>query len=368
MNKAKIQIDFAVIDYVVKIRLERGVCMDFFYSAFGQLSGQINSYFNPDEVMLDRVLESFEGNKERLVERQFLPSDLWSRIINRSLEPGPLLITKRWNKSYVSLRLVCRQWNRCCVNLRVDLVNQDTPLGAIFGILLKTDDSFKKDARLSRLSSSLITAFLKKYGASLRTLNLRGCGYMTGKTFIRISPQLTQLQSLNLSGCIRISDEAFKAVAQLPKLQNLEISSNWPRLWQLWFPGEGLTAIELLTDLQSLDFSGCCQLTDKILGAISQLPKLQNLDVSGLNEFTNEGLIRISQLQNLQTLNLSVCKGFTEKGLIKAIEALPNLQRLGLWGGTQITDEVLECLNGRAITFLSLEEGLHILGRCQSLL
>jgi hypothetical protein len=94
--------------------------------------------------------------------------------------------------------------------------------------------------------------------ASLRSLNLYGCGQFSGNLYPLAG--LTSLQLLDLSWCEQLSGD-LSPLAGLTSLQSLNLA---------WFHNLGgdLSPLASLTSLQSLDLSGCWRLS----GNLSPLP------------------------------------------------------------------------------------------------
>jgi internalin A len=83
-------------------------------------------------------------------------------------------------------------------------------------------------------------------------------------------------------------------------------------------------ALARLTSLQSLNLSGCWQLTD--LSPLASLTKLQSLELSGCEQLSGE-LSPLASLTSLQTLNLSWCEQLSD---LPPLARLTSLRSLGL--------------------------------------
>ena len=101
---------------------------------------------------------------------------------------------------------------------------------------------------------------------------------------------LTNMESLNLSGCYSLSDSFMEGAFQAKK----EYSS-----------------------LKTLNLSLCKEVNDDTLGRIAQTTtNLEDLDLAGCSKITNGGLIFIGWgLKKLKRLNLRSCRQLTDHGI-----------------------------------------------------
>jgi TIR domain/Leucine Rich repeats (2 copies) len=147
---------------------------------------------------------------------------------------------------------------------------------------------------------------------SLVTLNLAGCVELTDLYSLA---SLTSLQTLNLSGCQQLSD--LSPLATLTSLQTLNLSSCWKV--------NDLSPLASLTSLQTLTLSGCWEVSD--LSPLATLTSLQTLDLSYCSQLSDPS--PLAGLASLQTLKLQYCKGFREFAPLEPL--LSTLQHLRLY-------------------------------------
>lgn len=104
-----------------------------------------------------------------------------------------------------------------------------------------------------------------------------------------------------------------------------------------------------LTGLRSLNISGCVAVTDIGIMMVAQLSHLTSLDMPWCVKVTNMGLKALTPLTKLANLNVSGCQLITEQG-ISCLAAFTNLQKLGLlnlgYSKVCVTDGALEKLSG----------------------
>jgi hypothetical protein len=104
-----------------------------------------------------------------------------------------------------------------------------------------------------------------------------------------------------------------------------------------------------LSGLRSLNISGCVAVTDLGIMLAAQLTNLTSLDMPWCVKVTNTGLKALTPLTKLANLNISGCQLITEQG-VKCLSAFTNLERLSLlnmgYSKVCVTDAALEQLAG----------------------
>jgi hypothetical protein len=104
-----------------------------------------------------------------------------------------------------------------------------------------------------------------------------------------------------------------------------------------------------LSGLRSLNISGCVAVTDLGIMLVAQLTNLTSLDMPWCVKVTNTGLKALTPLTKLANLNISGCQLITEQG-VKCLSAFTNLERLSLlnmgYSKVCVTDAALEQLAG----------------------
>ena len=137
---------------------------------------------------------------------------------------------------------------------------------------------------------------------SLIRLELFGCPRLSDQGLLAVK-NFQQLQVLDLGGCTKISDEGVQdALAHLTQLRTLKLR-HCHRITNLSFVAE-------LTSLQSLDLSWCASVTDDSLTALTTLLHLRHLNLRGCYRLTNLGLTSLAALR-LDVLNVSGCVNLT---------------------------------------------------------
>ena len=224
----------------------------------------------------------------------------------------------------------------------------------------------------------------------LVSLDLTGCQHMTSTGFACLR-QLHQLKILNLAGCDNphINGIDSKAdhnaklthVATLLQLESLNLSD-----WYLSHCGEGLAQLCSLQKLTSLNLSlkeECMyfgSMSSASMEPIAKLTQLTTLSLAGRRNICDEGIAHISQLEHLTYLDLS-CMGRHIRGFILGGSAtrrcwchppnralactgpqpFPKLASLNLQHCKHISDDGLaQLLQFDHLATLNIEHGGHI--------
>jgi Leucine-rich repeat (LRR) protein len=125
---------------------------------------------------------------------------------------------------------------------------------------------------------------------------------------------LTELETLDFACCNGLTDASLAHFKRLAKLQRLV-------LHRTQVTDAGLEQLRGLTQLQTLDLQGA-QITDAGLRHLKGLTQLQTLELT-VTKVTDAGLKRLKGLTQLQTLELSNTK-VTNAGVEDLEKALPN--------------------------------------------
>lgn len=179
----------------------------------------------------------------------------------------------------------------------------------------------------------------------LTSLDLNG--HSKFKKGIKYLEGMTQLETLNLYGCVGIEDEGYTSLFEkLHKLKNLNMGYCWAHKGEgLVFPPSlvNLNLIESkqLTDpafaefpprdnIVHLNLFQCLPLTDVGIVALGKMPKLRTLNVGCIRALTNESLKSIGTNTSLVELNISDNDHFDDAGLAH-LKGLRDLEVLNLW-------------------------------------
>ncbi|XP_014292415.1 F-box/LRR-repeat protein 14 [Halyomorpha halys] len=174
----------------------------------------------------------------------------------------------------------------------------------------------------------------------LEYLGLQDCQRLSDDALKHISAGLTDLQCINLSFCINISDSGLKYLSKMPNLRelNLRACDNISDMG-LAYLAEGGSRVS------SLDVSFCDKVGDQALVHLSQgLFNLRSLSMSAC-QISDEGVCRLAKtLHELEILNIGQCHRVTDKGLMTIAESLKHLRCIDLYGCTRVTTAGLETI------------------------
>ena len=195
---------------------------------------------------------------------------------------------------------------------------------------------------------------------NLRTLDLDGCHRLTDAGLEYVA-RLTGLRSLNLCGCEVTATAVIKLSRLLPTcavvadsllwgmLQDLSATRGIESVLSLDWSGyheevtdDWLACLESFTSLESLDLTGCPEVTSRGLEQLQHVPRLQSLSLGGC-EFDDDDLEHLDKISTLRHLRLVECECVTEDGFAH-LSRLVNLRSLDFSGSESITDGGLECL------------------------
>jgi Leucine-rich repeat (LRR) protein len=279
--------------------------------------------------------------------------------------------------SLLNVRWVCKGWRALCASgdgptVRLDgawLLQCIKPecaplymaaLAASFGCIVEINLHCvdRKDEILLALRMSIHTGHLARLAVLDLTSNTRSHPMPGNRCLLHVAVH-TNLSSLVLHGCTRVTDTGLRTISGLHRLCSLNIA-NCRRVTDA-----GLAHVALLTRLTSLDASGtditdaglyyicglpcltvlsiasCKRVTDTGLHFVCRIVQLKRLVLAGVGALTDAGFVHIADLASLTSLELSHCCGVTAAGLAH-ISKLPLLQYLDLTGIGDITDTGLQ--------------------------
>jgi hypothetical protein len=154
--------------------------------------------------------------------------------------------------------------------------------------------------------------------------------------------KLHHVESLDLSGCWRVTDDGLAVLEDLPELTELHLCTQAPYGWNPTVGDRGLAHVARLTKLETLSLAGSA-VTDEGLKSLKDLKNLKSLDL-GKTAITDAGLRTLKGLTQLQSVNLCgtlVTKEGVED-LRKSLSGTAAVESDYSDGSTQpITDETL---------------------------
>eukprot|EP00803_Ostreobium_quekettii_P002845 evm.model.scf_901.2 EVM.evm.TU.scf_901.2 scf_901:10908-12392(-) len=172
----------------------------------------------------------------------------------------------------------------------------------------------------------------------LTSLDLSGCVLLTDASLVVLAQRLRYLKRLWLERCCQVTDAGMAAVATLPQLEllNFAMSDDLPCV-----TNAGFGALAALTGLTVLDLSGCMCSN---LAPMAAMPRLAHLDLYGA-EVSDGDVRHLAGATALEHLDLTGCR-LGDEG-VRVLSALPRISHLDLSGGrSAISEDGLRALEG----------------------
>jgi hypothetical protein len=120
-----------------------------------------------------------------------------------------------------------------------------------------------------------------------------------------------KIDSLDLSGCIKITNAGLDHLTKMTKMQSLNLN------YCGQITDAGLGHLSNMTAMQSLNLFGCNQITDTGLNHLSRMTAMQSLNLFGCNKITDAGIDRLSGMTTLRSLNLILCTRISESKVMQ---------------------------------------------------
>ncbi|DBA02373.1 TPA: hypothetical protein N0F65_007192 [Lagenidium giganteum] len=157
-------------------------------------------------------------------------------------------------------------------------------------------------------------------GTHLVSLDLSYCPQLTAPGIKKVIVQLPKLTSLNLSGCIHLSN------------------------------AELIEIIDVCSNLVLLEVGYCRELTDEVLGLIAKHLSLETLNLARCVKITDEGMAALtSQFTALKKLNISACKHLTDSTLLGLLDGCKAIEELDITHCPHFSHNVLQRFSKRNV-------------------
>ena len=172
----------------------------------------------------------------------------------------------------------------------------------------------------------------------LRSLNLSGCLEITNEACTIMSKSCQALEHLMLQNCHSVSDEGISDLAlRCTKLETLNLA----HLHLL--TDDSLTALgETCHKLRDINFSWLPIVTDRgmfTFATYCEATSITKLDISACRKIGDDGIMGIAErMTNLTDLNLFYCNKITDRGCLGVTHNLWKLETLILNDLYQLTD------------------------------
>jgi hypothetical protein len=151
-------------------------------------------------------------------------------------------------------------------------------------------------------------------------LNMTDAGF---KNLLAVSDSLPNLESIDLCGCPRITDQAIEYIAQMPHIKKLVISG-----------GHSLTdqSLSYLANSKSIEMIAlvrCRNISNEGFRFLRNSTALKRITLVGFDstQFNNTGLSYLATMPNLEFLHLTDTP-FLDSESLRIMATMPNLQEL----------------------------------------
>lgn len=173
-----------------------------------------------------------------------------------------------------------------------------------------------------QLTDEAITALLEKC-PNFTFLSMEGCVQVSDAAIAVLAGRCPNLAYLDLTCCDQLTDAAIAVLAGgCPNLSNLELAC----CGQLTNAAIAALA-NACPDLTYLDLTGCNELTDVAIAVLAnKCPNLANLSLACCDELTNVTIrLLAARFPNLSSLDLRWCPYITHVAVTALREQYPNL-------------------------------------------
>jgi F-box and leucine-rich repeat protein 14 len=168
---------------------------------------------------------------------------------------------------------------------------------------------------------------------------------------------LPRLQTLEVMHADSITDRALEALACVPDLRNLDLL-NCPLVGD-----GGLAHLTARAQLLTLRLKGS-QISDRSVAEMGKLAQLRNLSIARTSRITSAALEALARAPALKILDLAGCVGLTDRGL-EALVGLRELRHLNLERCRGISNDGVEAFKAQLLATGPLpEEGGANLASC----
>ncbi|KAJ3596739.1 hypothetical protein NHX12_003142 [Muraenolepis orangiensis] len=187
---------------------------------------------------------------------------------------------------------------------------------------------------------------------SLKEIVINDMATLSDECVVGLIARCSSLCSLSLLDTPHLSDVAFKAIAEVSKLEAFSTEGNGRITDSSW-----RALCRSSPGLRRLHAAECPRMTDACLKAVATLKNLHYLDISRCNRVSDAGvrvLTEGSSAAKLRELNLSHCGRIHDISVLRIAQRLPKLNHLNLSHCRGLTNNSLEYLTGSRVCSLDL--------------
>lgn len=154
--------------------------------------------------------------------------------------------------------------------------------------------------RCTRISDQGFAKWTEKKFLNLKSVNLTDCSFLTDKAISYLVTAAPNITSLTLSFCCALSDSAIEGLMTLSHLKSLDASFCGAAVSDVSIPSllNSLSA----NSMESLNLRGCVRITDTCIKSIIKRIQLKSLNISqcpGISSNAREFIKESGNVQNL---------------------------------------------------------------------
>lgn len=213
-------------------------------------------------------------------------------------------------------------------------------------------------------------AYFSLNPGQIKTLILNDCPKITDKFFDHIV-HFSHLERLAVRGCYRITDNGVEALTVLRWLRHLDISvcatdditisetlNKRPTI-----SDASMHTLARMNQLETLEVEGCLSVSDTGLVRLVTLRNLTSLNLSATG-LTDWGLKILKHFPHLQTLQVAACD-ISERQALEQLTAARKLTHLDVSRVPGVTDRLIKGLAEHLdLTYLDISGSEHLSDNC----
>jgi len=262
---------------------------------------------------------SGDGSDTKSPLRRFLYEEKFRRRIHAFLDVRQLCVIKR----------VCKWWGGW-------LSGPDQEL--------ETWRELNLSVSAPHAVTDAVLTILYKSHPKVQCVDLKFCGKISDKAIEEAANTLKDLQRLELEGCGRhLSDEGIKHLQKCSNLTTLNLNG-----CQKITPTCIESVLKDCKSIHTLAIGSMTTLEDKSLLSILRAgSQIQRLYLNNDSKLTNQAVEYAAKLLNTKLVELEIayCANIDDDAILNLAQNAPNLTSLNLYGCFKITDKALQALS-----------------------
>jgi hypothetical protein len=189
-------------------------------------------------------------------------------------------------------------------------------------------------------------------GSQLRSLNVGGCFRISGASITNVVRQCNQLQRLNLHA-IKMTDDDIDAITRVlcNTLVSIHVSSSNPYGGSSLLSDVTLQHLSRCRYLGSINLQGASRITDGGLSfLLSSCNLLERIDVTGCTRLSDRGLAKLVRCPLLTQVSMAMCNALTDDVFTTIITSLPSLTHIDVHQCSQLSTSSLVSMSSLTST------------------